>query len=354
VIPAGPSAAVRVLLLVAFGLGLRVPSARAWQGHASLMPAVWTQLPAAVRARLEQPQPAPCPEAERERLSEWAAEFRFAAVAPTLSRSCGEGATVRPRDILFASVVDEPDRGLDPDPARHEWFGGWTWRRPIGSLQWPLSPVGGALDRARTLAERARGLIRAGNVSLAMRLLGWSMHYLQDLADPFATDQIPALRMVPWYVGLQWPPAEAWADLRAQTGRSLRNYRIAYSRYVARRLEQPGGIPPFADCLADPVAHARLDLDFSREDAGDLARRVATRSAARSAAAGSGAFNLFGEGLKLRDQDLARGRSALKYDELAIRPDLAGARARLEDVTCESLADAVLASRLLVIWAFQP
>jgi hypothetical protein len=345
-------------------LGLSASPASAWQGHQVLMPSVWAGLPASLRERLSRHEPPPCPEQESQRLKEWVAEFELnpAARLERLSPGCGSGEQLIPRDLLLGKDwVDEPDQGMDrdrppssdPRAQRHVRYGGWKPYRPLTTFQWPARPIGLGAERARLFADRARGLIRSGNTLLAMRLLSWSMHYLQDLAQPFRSSQIPTVRMLPWYTLLHLPLRAAFDDFLAESARIVGNYHVAYERYVSDRLTQDEK-SPFAECLSRPSAFASLAFDPASEGIDELSRAVSSQSAELASAVGDASLGLFGDELKLREFDLGRGRGTVKYDELAIRPDLEAPRQRLEASSCAALATAVLASRSLIEWAFQP
>lgn len=125
--------------------------------------------------------------------------------------------------LVSLPTIDEPDSGMDQDiPAsedptndrawmggakgaysqgfRHMLFLGWGVTDPLASFQIPFRKLGQADQRAGLLFERARELQRQGHNAWAWRVLGWSLHFVQDLSQPFHSTQVPHPRLVPWGV----------------------------------------------------------------------------------------------------------------------------------------------------------
>jgi hypothetical protein len=392
---------VRATLATAAILLATPPPAHAWEKHASLMPSILAHLPVDVAAKLDQPLPAPCPEDDQRIYDRLAIELKLnpkAQVQATDFTACAKGRPVTGRTIL-AAFVDEPDHGMDrdiPGPRedfdpqdvakwmggtsgptsagfRHMHFGGWQLWHPIKTFQIPPGAIGYAPDRAALMARKARELLQKGGVEAAWgyRVLAWSIHYLQDLAQPFHAVQIPHLNMVPWYAILRWPPGEGFADLVSETTRTIANYHWAYEQYTLYRLTTLiGGAGPaqekrsaYADCLEKPDAspvdagrpgetRAVLLEDPRLAELGHdpllLARRVARASVWIGAELGAANMRFFGVGLKNRSVDIPAGKGEPVYAELAVDPSLVEARAELARVTCRALGDASMATRMVI------
>ena len=277
-------------------------------------------------------------------------------------------------DILLSAygVVDEPDHGMDrdlPDSMdlygfrkwmggnagphsqgfRHMYFAGWNWREPLSTFQIPTRALGEAPNRAALIAQAGYEFLKSGRHAWGVRLLGWAMHYLQDLAQPFHSAQIPGLRMVPWQALYHWPPNEAFSNLVHETTRTIGNYHWAYEMYVGARLAENERISPFAECLerAEDLSPLRKQKP---KDTHSLATQIAKNSRQLAPKIGSQVMALFGPSLKLSSVDIPHGKGVPKLAEVISRPDFAEIRNALHQTTCLALADAVVGSRLLLEW----
>jgi hypothetical protein len=394
-------------LLFGVSLVLQSGSAHAWEKHQSLMPALMqgmTQNPK-LAAALSRTMQAPCPEEDQAIYAKLAAELQLnpkAKVLPTSAEACAHKNPITAREILSSFVVDEPDFGMDEDipgppesydpqgdqkwmggtqgPTskgfRHMYFGGEQVWHPIATFQVPARAMGLAPARAGLLARKARELIQSANTSSGStagngvgdpagnaarlawgyRVLGWAIHYVQDLSQPFHAVQIPSLRMVPWYAALQWPPGPAFEELVHETTRTISNYHWAYEDYVHLRVTEERS--PFTECLANPDQHSLLTEDARRDEALRdpmlLALRTAHASVQIAPHIGRANVRFFGATLKQRGVDLPRNQGTPDYAEMALRPDLVDQREELRRVTCIALANAAWSTRALIEWATTP
>jgi hypothetical protein len=253
---------------------------------------------------------------------------------------------------------------------RHMYFGGWQLWHPINTFQIPARAIGYAPDRAAIMAQKARELIRKGGIEAAwgFRVLGWSIHYLQDLSQPFHAVQIPNLGMVPWYAILKWPPGEGFADLVRETTRTIANYHWAFEHYTFYRLTAQVGQgagqeqrSPYLDCLEKPESAPETRAPLSEDPRKDelmsdphvLALRTARASVQIGHEVGAASIHFFGSGLKDRSVDIPAGKGEPDYADLNLRPDLVTQRDELSQVTCRALGDASYATRTVIKWATQ-
>lgn len=384
-----PSRLALRLTLASLPFALAPLSAHAWYIHAELMPWIIADVEKeASRAGREEP---PELEGERNRQKNPAADLmvalktlepktgslaargRFsdlgqrlllnsAAPLPSLEATTGEE--------ILRLAVDDPDAGMDqnlPDSAdprddrrfmggtegptsqgfRHMWFHGWDAKKALATFQVPAREIGQAPERFELLAGEAREYVRRRDFYWAIRLVGWSMHYIQDLTQPFHTNQVPSPRMVPWGAALRWPPAAGFDNLVRETTRTIGNYHWAYEGYVEAELRK-GRASVFNGCLSEPAA----PLAGTQPSA--VAREVDEASIDRSPKLAAALMDYFGTELKDPEWDLAHEKGKIDYAKLAADPAKRDARARLNALTCESLRLAKSASVWLVRWAFYP
>jgi hypothetical protein len=273
-----------------------------------------------------------------------------------------------PREILAISV-DDPDQGMDrelPDSAdpsddrkymggsigppstgfRHMYWSGWNWRKPIATFQIPTRALGQSPDRIELFANETRDRLRRGDTAWGMRLLGWTLHYLQDLTQPFHAAQVPTPRMIPWTKLFAWPPAEGWKNLVREATRTITNYHWAYETYVRTALEK-GNASPFRDCFAS--SGGALLVENPRE----LSLEITRRSIQRSRRVGEMVYALIGPSLKNPGVAIPLDNKELDVADLFANPSHATARDALNRETCESLRLATDATVWMMNWAFE-
>ncbi|MCB0416242.1 MAG: hypothetical protein KDD39_01245 [Bdellovibrionales bacterium] len=209
------------------------------------------------------------------------------------------GATVFVKAIL-AKYADEPDWGADQDlfekdqypelwtedtpyvsqktglgsqGFRHMYFSGkMNWWEPIASFQIPQHAIGEAPGRAQTYWDLAQAMKRAGAHYWAYRFLAWSLHYVQDLFQPFHSRQTPSKNFIEfklkWWV-LPGIDIEATAD-------QIAYYHLGYEAWVTREL----GLSPM---LKGVLAQGSLPESASLPVEGYLVQQVVPYAASKAA-----------------------------------------------------------------------
>lgn len=284
--------------------------------------------------------------------------------------------TVRKTD----AYANEPDDGMDsdlPDSAdpqnfrefmggktgptsqgfRHMYFSGWTLAHPFTTFQIPTFAIGEAPMRTQILATYARALLRSTGATAqedqlwGLRVLLWAVHYVQDLAQPFHSVQIPSLRFVPWSAALAWPPSKGFEHLVEETTRTMSNYHFAYEAQSAIEFSQGH----YDSCLKEAVARSTLRWDPSHHKSSpkELALAVVDASIRLAPRMASAELDYYGDSLMKPGVDVPNNQGTPDYRALAADPKLDSARKELEAVTCEGYANAVTAAKYLIEWALQ-
>lgn len=342
--------------------------ARAWYDHTAVMDRV--------QIRLEREIPTPG------EAGKWSTPLPADTVSPTMryydlagllllqSKAATQlkslGART-PHDLLRLGSED-PDHGIDaelPDSAdpnddrkymggtkgsssqgfRHMFWPGWNFRKPFSTLQFPIRALGQAPDRIDLLANEARDRIRKGDYAWGIRILGWTLHYLQDLTQPFHAVQVPTPKMIPWRSILVWPPKDALDTAVRETTRVVTNYHWAYEGYVRHALLQ-GDTSPLRECFEK--TGGSILVNSPRE----LALEIANRSISRAKATGDAVVALVGTHLKDDGVSVPLNPSQIDVADLLKNPSHEAARTRLNTLTCESLRLSTDASIWITRWVF--
>lgn len=267
---------------------------------------------------------------------------------------------------LLGLSVEDPDHGLDrdlPDSAdpnddrrfmggskgassqgfRHMYWPGWNWKRPIATFQIPTHALGQSPDRIELLANEARERIRKGDAVWGIRILGWALHYLQDLTQPFHAVQFPSLEMIPLTALFSWPPASIFPNLVKESTRVVTNYHWAYEGYVRHALLSETE-SPFKNCFA--TSGGSLLVTSPRE----LALEVIDRSIKRAPMVGAALMDFVGNQLKSSEVTVPLDPKLVDNEDLLKNPRRESARTRLNAETCESFRLATDASIWLTRW----
>ncbi len=353
------------------------------------MPEILKGLSPEISLALARPHPAPCGLEDQTLYQQLAYELtlntagKVKALSPSslcLPHDQRREVMITGQEVLLGSATDEPDvdPGIDDnlppppkDPSqdawieknpggrglRHVYYGGWQLWHPISTFQVPSHPYGAAPDRVAILAIKARQLLSDQKTAAwGYRVLGWALHYVQDLAQPFHATLVPDTSMVPWHMLWSWPPKQAIQDTVRESIRSVTNYHVALEGYTLSRLREENST--FGDCLAQPIHHSLLKEDAYREEAlkdpKTLALRVAKASVSLSPILGAATYRLFGSALKQRGVDIS-AEGGVKggepdYADLAVRPDLVEQREELRKINCIALANASWGSSALIRW----
>ena len=269
---------------------------------------------------------------------------------------------------LLRLGAEDPDHGMDadlPDSAdpnddrrymggtkgpssqgfRHMYWPGWNLRRPIATFQYPSHALGQAPDRIDLLANEARDRIRKGQTTWGGRILGWTIHYLQDLTQPFHAVEIPSLRMIPWRALFVWPPTGAVDSLLRESSRVVTNYHWAYEGYVRNALLN-GDASPFRECFQK--SGGSLLVNTPR----DLALEITNRSITRAKEMGDALFEFAGKHLKDPAVSVPLNPTQVYVEDMLNNPARAALRDRLNAITCESLRLSTDATIWITRWAF--
>lgn len=391
----------RALLIVGIGgiaalasLAASTPAC-AWYKHQALMPELLAGKPFRDARILSVTMAPPC-DADYSRVLGGIA--RDLELSPAILRSpspfasaCQERRPVKGAEILAGPSIDEPDEsGMDenlPDSVSHagdrRWFGGFTgplskgfrhfyfagWRpqQPIASFQLPAEEIGIAPERAALIGSRARATLRAGPAMepWGYRLLAWSLHYLQDLTQPFHVSQDVSPALIPWRALLAWPTIENGQRFLQETDRVITNYHWALEGYVRERAKE-GADSPWSDCLENPASYwtipERISAPTSRS--GDepekmrqlarVAREVASVSRDLAGELGWRMSRFFEGELAAPGASFQQGTVRLDYAALAIRPDLERPRSALHETICKCLANSAWVTAWLLQWAGAP
>ncbi len=354
-----------------------------WDEHRTLMPIILKSAPFLDQQILGQSSPTPCETEDRKTYSDLVLQLQlnsFSKLPRTSIDHCGLENRISYMSILTGGVVDDPDHGMDQNlPAvsgnsfdpdddrkwmggyegptsqgfRHMYFGGWQFSHPMTTFQFPLYSIGKGPERVSLLAKKAKELLKSGHKAWGVRVLGWAMHYVQDLCQPFHSVQIVNLKLVPWNELFNWPPTVAFQKFVDQTTRIVTNLHWAYEGYTLNRVKK-GDLSPFAPCLSQPEKYTQFVFDPKNQDPIELAFEVVEKSISIAGSLGSSEQRFFGGRILQNDIDLVKTPNLLDYEDYATRPDLRVVRDELHAVTCKALANTSMATRLLLEWAFYP
>lgn len=152
---------------------------------------------------------------------------------------------------ILISHVDEPDWGMDQDldisadqkfmggtkgptsqAFRHLYWKKWSVKAPWRTFHIPPREMGEALQKAQTYYDLAEMAFKAHEPYWAFRFLGWSLHYIQDLGQPFHSSQL----LTPKFIA--WDSIFHFSQLIKRTTQIISNYHFIYEDYVVYRIEK--------------------------------------------------------------------------------------------------------------------
>lgn len=365
--------------LLTLSLGLST-QALGWDIHQTLMPSILDSVSPDLKMALSVTYPTPCEPIDQKFLNTLIQDLQLnrTTQVPTSASSssfktCVLGSKMSIQEILQGSSVDDPDQGMDRDlPAeydpkeertwmggltgpssqgfRHMYFGGLKMDNFVATFQIPMRPIGQAINRAEVMAIKGKEYFKAGAGVWSIRVLGWALHYIQDLAQPFHAAQIINAKIIPWGELLSFPPS--FSNFKQESIRTVSNYHWALEGYVRTRLKE-GPTSPFAECLKNPKQYSTLTFSASSGPR-EIAEAVAKASIEIAPELGKAETNFFSLKLMQKDYNLSAFKGEMNYADYGVRPDLTESREALHKVVCQALANASIASRRLIEWTLLP
>ncbi|MBI3542788.1 MAG: hypothetical protein HY075_05875 [Deltaproteobacteria bacterium] len=251
-------------------------------------------------------------------------------------------------DVLIFSSF-EPDFGMDEDldvnpdqkymggtrgPSskgfRHMFYRAWTPFDPITTFHFPFHEMGVAPERAELFFRMARDLKTAGHVFWAYRVLGWGLHYVQDLGQPYHATQVASLKLMPLKVLM----ALGWEAFVSETTRIVGNFHLVFERYCEYLTDPNRGEQPLALVFKVPRADESLKLVLEQRELpiAEGARRLAIASSQIAAPVATAELALLGDQLQAPGMNVIAnffdegGRPKVNFAEIEANGALAGPR----------------------------
>ncbi len=151
--------------------------------------------------------------------------------------------------LVIASM--EPDQGMDqelnisPDQPymgglhglssqgfRHLFYPAFDWRRPRESFHFPMRKMGEAPKRAQVFFDLAKTAYQKKHFFWAYRFLGWGLHYVQDLTQPYHVSQFGSFELL-----ALGKIAKSWTAVIEETTRLVSNFHLSFEEYVDQNLK---------------------------------------------------------------------------------------------------------------------
>ncbi len=278
------------------------------------------------------------------------------------------------RDVLMYAV-DEPDGGMDqnlnvtPDQKymggfsglssqgfRHMYFGSFRLNSPLATFHVPFHALGHAPELIERMFNLAKQAQLSGHSFWAYRFLGWGLHYLEDVSQPYHSSQIPSLALWPFATLLK-----GWDAFVLEATRFVANFHLAFERYTEFLLDPArSSRRPNEELMnAFRVPRATPELKRQLEQNMELTIRsgaimVSAASADLAGGLAKSQHKLFGgalhdKALDLRSADAAgkdaAGKLLIDYAAIETNPELAEHRKELRAVTVEALSNMGVATR---------
>ncbi len=232
-----------------------------------------------------------------------------------------------PASTILINYTDEPDWGMDQDlnlspnlspnlskdqkymggytgPTsqgfRHLYFKKWSMKAPWRTFHVPMRAMGEALKRAQIFYDLAETAYNVSEPYWAFRFLAWSLHYVQDLGQPYHSSQI----LTPSF--LSWEDIFHFKQFVARTTQIIANYHYLYEDYAVYRLKKE-----ISGKLERKFISALQGADFmSSSSAFLIAKHAADFSNRHSTTIGNLCYAYFGRSFLDPSIDLPRSPKA--------------------------------------------
>ena len=268
-------------------------------------------------------------------------------------------------DVLLFSV-QEPDNGMDQglhladyqesmggfsgpssQAIRYMFFAKMDWSSPFQTFHFPFHEMGFAPDRAELFLSLAVQERKNGHLFWAYRFLGWGLHYLQDLTQPYHTSQLGSLRLLP--LGSLF---RGKTELFREATRIVGNFHLAFEQYVEYLLlNNPDGESKIGPALIVPIVEESLRRELQRNpSAAVVARALARNSQGMASALVARQLDFIGELLLDPQTDLipgffdSHGKPKIDFEVLEADIEKKGQRGHMYGAMRKALANASFAT----------
>ena len=239
--------------------------------------------------------------------------------------------------------------GLSSQAIRHMYFRMWSIIQPVLTFHYPVYEMGFAPDRAELFFHLAKQAKKGGHTFWAYRFLGWGLHYVQDMGQPYHSSQFASYRLLPVRVLL----SVGWEAFMAETLRIVGNFHLAFEQY-ADFLMDPDRDSPLA--LAFKVPKADDGLKTALEQKTDLTvkegvKRLAQASQELAESVVDAEINMMGPQLLATDMNLisgfkdASGKPKIDFNQLETSKVLAERRIDMLGVLERAFGNTGVATR---------
>jgi len=238
------------------------------------------------------------------------------------------GSYTTPLDTISA-FSDEPDWGMDQNLTFSEdqkYLGGnkgptsRTWRhcylskfdikRPLTTFHIPFRAIGEAPERAALMTQWSIKAFRAGDPYWGFRFLGWALHYLEDLGQPFHASLLPSFRFLAVGAILK-----GWNQVIKETTLRVGNYHYLFEFYVDHQLVEAFREDSIGLYLRNALGGKE---EFPSEDIKGLAKDVADKSNVLALTVGESIIEFFGT--KYMDSSIDITKDPKKYHPDILKP----------------------------------
>ena len=167
---------------------------------------------------------------------------------------------------------------------RHMYFSGkWNWKEPIASYQIPMKPIGEAPRRAELFQKLSKAFFEAQMPYWGYRFLAWTLHFIEDLYQPFHVRQTPTKK----FIKLNWK----WLIIPKinieATAEQIAYYHYSFERWMADQFELT------TNSLKDAVSGKSLEKPFDKPISDYIAFDVIPFSSSYAVELGRATHNVF-------------------------------------------------------------
>lgn len=267
---------------------------------------------------------------------------------------------------VLVSYSDEPDWGMDQDlfftkdqkylggtkgPSsqawRHMYLPRWNPMHPYITFHYPLKTLGVAPDRARMMADWSKMAFEAKDPYWGFRFLAWSLHYIQDLGQPFHSCLLPTFKFIDHKAFFE----KGFSELVKSTTQRVSNYHYVYEYYVDYQIQKdlsPSSMGlNFRQSIIENSETENSVKILSPEDA---ALNINHNAALMAPAVGRFMLGFFGDKYMDPSIDILNNLQA-NYEEI-VRPRVIprSTEKELQRVTIEALKRVGIATRAVATW----
>lgn len=244
-------------------------------------------------------------------------------------------------------------KGPSSQGFRHMYYRKFDVAEPLATFHFPFREMGGAPERAQLYFDLAVQAKKGGHLFWAYRFLGWGVHYVQDIGQPFHANQLGSITLFPLWTLISRGFEAGVAEATRLSG----NFHLSFEQYTNYFLSPSQGSSPllvaFKIPKGDEVLRKLFEQNMKISIEGGV-KALAISSSHLAAQVVAAQQKLMGKALRDPSMDIIagfydkQGKPKIDFNLIEADPSVDEQRKAMHDAMFQALSNTGVATRWYV------